>query len=106
MLALDPTVLAAAAEPPPHPTQLTWWEQVRDFVPLDIHQLNHQFLGFREYFWSARLLEFIPIAGAIAVARRSIPKAGVLRRLARRVLRRQGLVAVGERGDRRRSGGC
>ncbi len=75
VLALDPTVLAAAAEPPPHPTQLTWWEQVRDFVPLDIHQLNHQFLGFREYFWSARLLEFIPVAGAIAVARRSIPKA-------------------------------
>jgi len=75
VLALDPYVLAAAAEPPPHPTQLTWWEQARDFVPLDIHQLNHQFLGFREYFWSARLLEFIPVAGAIAVARRSVPKA-------------------------------
>ena len=75
VLALDPAVLAAAAEPPPHPTQLTWWEQAKDFVPLDIHQLNHQFLGFREYFWSARLLEFIPVAGAVAVARRSIPKA-------------------------------
>ncbi len=75
VLALDPSVLAAAAEPPPHPSELPWWEQVRDFVPLDIHQLNHQFLGFREYFWSARLLEFIPIAGTIAVARRSIPKA-------------------------------
>ena len=76
VLALDPTVLAAAAEPPPpHPSELTWWEQARDFVPLDIHQLNHQFLGFREYFWSARLLEFIPVAGAIAIARRSIPKA-------------------------------
>jgi hypothetical protein len=76
VLALDPTVLAAAAEPPPpHPSELTWWEQARDFVPLDIHQLNHQFLGFREYFWSARLLEFIPVAGAIAIARRSVPKA-------------------------------
>jgi hypothetical protein len=74
VLALDPIVLAAA-EPPPHPSQLDWWEQVRDFVPLDPHQLNHQFLGFREYFWSARLLEFIPVAGAIAIARRSIPKA-------------------------------
>ncbi len=75
VLALDPTVLAAAAEPPPHPSELSWWEQVRDFVPLDLHQLNHQFLGFREYFWSARLLEFIPVAGAIAMSRRSIPKA-------------------------------
>ncbi len=75
VLALDPTVLAAAAEPPPHPSELTWWEQAKDFVPLDVHQLNHQFLGFREYFWSARLLEFIPVAGAVAVARRSIPKA-------------------------------
>jgi hypothetical protein len=75
VLALDPTVLAAAAEPPPHPSELPWWEQVRDFVPLDVHQLNHQFLGFREYFWSARLLEFIPVAGAIAMARRSVPKA-------------------------------
>ncbi|MBA3383714.1 MAG: hypothetical protein H0T20_03560 [Actinobacteria bacterium] len=75
VLALDPSVLAAAAEPPPHPSELPWWEQVRDFVPLDIDQLNHQFLGFREYFWSARLLEFIPVAGVIAVARRSIPKA-------------------------------
>ena len=75
VLALDSSVLAAAADPPPHPSELPWWEQVRDFVPLDIHQLNHQFLGFREYFWSARLLEFIPIAGTIAVARRSIPKA-------------------------------
>jgi hypothetical protein len=75
VLALDPSVLAAAQPPPPHPSELPWWEQARDFVPLDRHQLNQQFLGFREYFWSARLLEFIPIAGAIAVARRSIPKA-------------------------------
>ena len=74
VLALDPIVLAADA-PPPHPSELPWWEQVRDFVPLDHHQLNQQFLGFREYFWSARLLEFIPVAGAIAVARRSIPQA-------------------------------
>jgi hypothetical protein len=75
VLALDPAVLAAPATPPPHPSQVPWWEQAKDFVPLDIHQLNHQFLGFREYFWSARLLEFVPVAGAVAVARRSIPKA-------------------------------
>ena len=74
MLALDPTALAAAADAAPAPTQLRGGSR-SDFVPLDIHQLNHQFLGFREYFWSARLLEFIPIAGAFAVARRSIPKA-------------------------------
>ena len=77
VLALDPVTLAAEAPPPPppHPTQQTWWEQAREFVPFDIHQVNHQILGFREYFWSPRVLEFVPIAGAIAVARVSVAKA-------------------------------
>jgi hypothetical protein len=77
VLALDPVTLAAEAppQPPPHPTQQTWWEQAREFVPFDIHQVNHQILGFREYFWSPRVLEFVPIAGAIAVARVSAAKA-------------------------------
>ena len=74
LLALDPMLLAADA-PQPHPSQVPWWEQARDFVPLDVHQINQQFLGFREYFWSARLLEYLPVAGALAVARRSVPKA-------------------------------
>ena len=31
--------------------------------------------GLREYFWSQRLLQWLPIAGAIGVARRSVPLA-------------------------------
>ena len=77
VLALDPVTLAAEAPPPPppHPSQQTWWEQAREFVPLDIHQVNRQILGFREYFWSPRVLEYVPVAGAIAVARVSVAKA-------------------------------
>jgi hypothetical protein len=77
VLALDPVTLAAEAPPPPppHPSQQTWWEQAREFVPLDLHQVNRQILGFREYFWSPRVLEYLPVAGAIAVARVSVAKA-------------------------------
>ncbi len=53
----------------------TFIERVRDYVPLDADQLNQQFLGFREYFWSARLLEFGAVAGAIAAVRRSVAHA-------------------------------
>jgi hypothetical protein len=77
ILALDERVLAAAEPPPPpppHPSELSTWERARAYVPIDIHQINQQFLGFREYFWSARLLEYLPVAGAIALARRSVPK--------------------------------
>jgi hypothetical protein len=50
-------------------------ERVKQYVPLDREQLNSQFLGFREYFWSARVFEFIAVAGTLAVVRRSWPKA-------------------------------
>ncbi len=50
-------------------------DRVRQYVPLDREQLNGQFLGFREFLWSARVLEFGAVAGVIAVARRSWPKA-------------------------------
>jgi hypothetical protein len=77
LLADEPLRLAAAAEVPDY-SPPTFWERVRAYVPLDRHQLNHQFLGFREFFWSARLLEYVPVAGLLAVARRSIPIAGFL----------------------------
>jgi hypothetical protein len=51
------------------------WERLREYVPFDVDQINYQFLGFREFFWSARVIEFIPVAGAIAVARRSVAQA-------------------------------
>lgn len=34
--------------------------------------------GLREFFWSARLAQWVPFAGAVAVARRSVPAAGLL----------------------------
>jgi hypothetical protein len=74
LLANDPLrlasgVLADQFGPP------SFVERIRQYVPLDRHQLNNQFLGFREYLWSARVLEFGAVAGLIAVARRSWPKA-------------------------------
>jgi hypothetical protein len=62
-------VLADQYSPP------SFLERVRQYVPLDREQLNAQFLGFREFLWSARVLEFGAVAGVIAVARRSWPKA-------------------------------
>ena len=49
--------------------------------------------GLREYFWSARLLQWAPLAGTVAVARRSLPGGRPARRLALRVRPRQGLGA-------------
>ena len=77
LLATESVRLAADVGPPDF-SEPTFWERVRSYIPLDSNQLNHQFLGFREYFWSARLLEFLPLAGVIAVARRSVPLAGLL----------------------------
>jgi hypothetical protein len=34
--------------------------------------------ALREYFWSARLLQWAPLAGTVAIARRSLPAAGLL----------------------------
>lgn len=39
------------------------------------HQLQHNFTFIREYFYSLRVLEFLPLAGALAIARRSLPAA-------------------------------
>jgi hypothetical protein len=73
VLSLEPVHLAVGE--PPHPSELSLWERAKEFVPVDVHQLNQQFLGFREYFWSARVLEFLPVAGFLGVARRSWPQA-------------------------------
>ena len=73
VLSLDQHVVAAGVAIV-DPSQQSFWDKVGKFVPLDVDQINQQFLGFREYFWSARLLEYLPLAGAIGIARRSIPK--------------------------------
>jgi hypothetical protein len=48
------------------------------YVDLDWGHLHDNFNHLREYFWSARLLQFAPFAGAVAVVRRSLPIAGLL----------------------------
>lgn len=48
------------------------------YVDLDWANLHDNAGQLREYFWSARLLEWLPIAGAVGVARRSAPLAGLL----------------------------
>jgi hypothetical protein len=40
------------------------------YIHLDWGQLNNNRLGFREHFYSERLVEWLPLAGVIAVARR------------------------------------
>lgn len=48
------------------------------YVHIDWHHLHINLLQLREVFWSMRVLEWAPLAGAIAVARRSVPAALLL----------------------------
>ena len=47
-------------------------------VPLDTDVFAKNMDYLREFFWSNRVVEWIPIAGTLAVARRSLPLAGLL----------------------------
>ena len=63
LVAAAPALVLAAA-----------WRQP-DFGDLSLEVLKASFAGLREYFWSQRLLQWLPLAGAIAVGRRSVPLA-------------------------------
>jgi hypothetical protein len=45
---------------------------------LDWDTWRQNMASLREYFWSARLLQWAPLAGTVAVARKSYPAAGLL----------------------------
>ena len=45
------------------------------FEGLSLGRLDGHFAGLREYFWSQRVLQWLPLAGAIAIGRRSVPLA-------------------------------
>jgi Dolichyl-phosphate-mannose-protein mannosyltransferase len=45
------------------------------YVSLDWHHLHQNIDGVREFFWAVRPLEFVPLAGLLAIGRRSWPKA-------------------------------
>lgn len=51
---------------------------IEKYVEFDWRHLQEQGANLREYFWSARVLEWIPLAGVVAVARRSVPTAALL----------------------------
>jgi hypothetical protein len=48
------------------------------FGPVDWGQFTDSMAGLREFFWSQRLLQWLPLAGTVAVARRSAPLALLL----------------------------
>lgn len=48
------------------------------YVDLDWANFHRNMNDLREYFWSARLLQWLPLAGLVAVARRSPPLAALL----------------------------
>jgi hypothetical protein len=48
------------------------------YVYLDWDTFRHNMASLREYAYSVRVLQWIPIAGAFAVARRSLPLGGLL----------------------------
>ncbi len=54
------------------------WLTRLPFPDLSRDALDGAMAGLREYFWSQRLLQWIPLAGVVAVARRSVPLAVAL----------------------------
>jgi hypothetical protein len=48
------------------------------YVHVDWHMLGQNLDILREFFWSVRPLEYLPIAGAVAVSLRSLPKGAFL----------------------------
>lgn len=53
-------------------------ESYWDRIGLSLDDWQRNMSNLREFFWSARLAQWAPLAGALAVARRSLPAAGLL----------------------------
>src|SRR5205085_9131048 len=51
---------------------------VSRYVHFDWTRMHDNYLELREFFWSTRLLEWLPLAGLLAAVRRSWPKALLL----------------------------
>lgn len=75
LLSLDDVRVHAAALP----VQLAALSvDVGPYLDVDWDRLRSQFTMIQEFFWSVRLLQFLPLAGFVAVARRSVPAATFL----------------------------
>ena len=53
----------------------SWFDRT---VHLNFDTWKENMSGIREFTWSARVLQFLPLAGALAVARRSVAASGLL----------------------------
>ena len=54
------------------------WRTSTPVVEISWGSFSAQMAGLREYLWSNRVLQWLPLAGVIGVARRSIPAAALL----------------------------
>jgi hypothetical protein len=70
----EATRLAAGIDDPVMVSATSWLDRT---VHLDLDTWRENMSNIREFTWSARVLQFLPLAGAIAVARRSVPAAGL-----------------------------
>jgi len=70
----EATRLAAGLGDPVGVSATSW---VHRTVRLDLDTWRENMSNLREFTWSARVLQFLPLAGTIAVARRSLPAAGL-----------------------------
>jgi hypothetical protein len=52
----------------------SWFDRT---IHLNFDTWKENMSGLREFTWSARVLQFLPLAGAVAVARRSVPASGL-----------------------------
>jgi hypothetical protein len=69
------TRLAAGVGDPAVASVTTWFDRT---VHLDFDTWKQNMSNLREFSWSARVLQFLALAGLIAVARRSLAAAGLL----------------------------
>jgi hypothetical protein len=74
LFALDEIKLAAGAGEPAVASVTSWFDRT---VHLNFDTWKQNMSNLREFTWSARVIQFLPLAGAIAVARRSVPAAGL-----------------------------
>jgi len=70
----EATRLAAGLGDPVMVSATSWLDRT---VRLDLDTWRENMSNLREFTWSARVLQFLPLAGALAVARRSVPAAGL-----------------------------
>jgi hypothetical protein len=67
--------LAAGLGDPAVASVTSWFDRT---VNLNFDTWKQNMSGLREFTWSARVLQFLPLAGALAVARRSLAASGLL----------------------------